>query len=81
MRTDRPYRKALSYEVAMAELLSVSGRQLDPSIVDALQKIVAVEALADSGVASQVDTAQGSPAKEPVTPNAAGAPQRLPAYG
>jgi putative nucleotidyltransferase with HDIG domain len=44
MRTDRPYRKALSYEVASAELLSVSGTQLDPAMVEALLRIVAVEA-------------------------------------
>jgi putative nucleotidyltransferase with HDIG domain len=44
MRTDRPYRTALAYDVAMAELLSASGTQLDPSIVEALLHVVAPEA-------------------------------------
>ncbi len=43
MRTDRPYRQALSYEVSAAELLSVAGTQLDPDIVGALLEIVASE--------------------------------------
>jgi putative nucleotidyltransferase with HDIG domain len=47
MRTDRPYRNALSPEVAAAELRSVSGTQLDPSIVDVLLSIVAAEAPAE----------------------------------
>jgi putative nucleotidyltransferase with HDIG domain len=47
MRTDRPYRKALSYEVAAAELTSAAGSQLDPSIVDALLALVADEAAAE----------------------------------
>jgi putative nucleotidyltransferase with HDIG domain len=40
MRTDRPYRKALPQEVALAELASNAGRQFDPRIVDALVRIV-----------------------------------------
>jgi putative nucleotidyltransferase with HDIG domain len=44
MRTDRPYRKALSYEVAAAELISVSGTQLDPAIVEVLRSVVVTEA-------------------------------------
>jgi putative nucleotidyltransferase with HDIG domain len=36
MRTDRSYRRALSYEAAMAELIAASGTQLDPEIVSAL---------------------------------------------
>jgi HD-GYP domain-containing protein (c-di-GMP phosphodiesterase class II) len=36
MRTDRSYRRALSYEAAMAELIAASGTQLDPEIVTAL---------------------------------------------
>jgi HD-GYP domain-containing protein (c-di-GMP phosphodiesterase class II) len=48
MRTDRPYRQALSHEVAVAELMSVSGAQLDPSIVDALVETVAPAANADA---------------------------------
>ncbi len=44
MRTDRPYRKALDYEVGEAELRSAAGSQLDPQLVEALLEIVASEA-------------------------------------
>jgi HD-GYP domain-containing protein (c-di-GMP phosphodiesterase class II) len=40
MRTDRAYRKALSQEVALAELLGNCGSQFDPSVVDALLRVV-----------------------------------------
>jgi len=32
MRTDRPYRKALDYEVAVSELVAHAGGQFDPHI-------------------------------------------------
>jgi putative nucleotidyltransferase with HDIG domain len=44
MRTDRSYRKALSYEVAMAELVDNVGAQFDPTVAAALIPIVAAEA-------------------------------------
>ena len=34
MTTDRPYRKALPFERAVAELGKCSGRQFDPKLVD-----------------------------------------------
>jgi putative nucleotidyltransferase with HDIG domain len=40
MRTDRPYRHALSHEVALSELRSNAGRQFDPWVVEALVQIV-----------------------------------------
>ena len=40
MRTDRSYRKALSQEVARAELIGNSGEQFDPRIVEALLAIL-----------------------------------------
>ena len=40
MRTDRSYRKALSHEVARAELIGNSGEQFDPTIVAALLAIL-----------------------------------------
>ncbi len=43
MRTDRAYRKALSYEVAMTEIKAVTGSQLDPSVVEALLTVVSRE--------------------------------------
>jgi HD-GYP domain-containing protein (c-di-GMP phosphodiesterase class II) len=36
MTTDRPYRKALSHEAAVAELRRCAGTQFDPRVVDAL---------------------------------------------
>jgi putative nucleotidyltransferase with HDIG domain len=66
MRTDRPYRKALAYEVAAAELRSASGTQLDPKLVEALLEVVASEA--------------PEPQPEPVSPDAAGAPQPRPEF-
>jgi putative nucleotidyltransferase with HDIG domain len=43
MRTDRSYRKALSFEVAMAELHANSGTQFDPAVVAALAAVVGRE--------------------------------------
>ena len=40
MRTDRSYRKALSYEVARAEIVANSGRQFDPRVAEAFLRIV-----------------------------------------
>jgi putative nucleotidyltransferase with HDIG domain len=40
MRTDRAYRKALSHEVAMAEMISNSGTQFDPTVVNALVAVI-----------------------------------------
>ncbi|MDD5656405.1 MAG: HD-GYP domain-containing protein [Elusimicrobia bacterium] len=41
MRSDRPYRKALSREAATAELRRCAGTQFDPKIVEAFLKIEA----------------------------------------
>ncbi len=73
MRTDRPYRKALDYETAAAELRSASGTQLDPSLVEALLELVASEA----------PEPQPDPGSElePVSPDAAGARQPRPEFG
>jgi putative nucleotidyltransferase with HDIG domain len=40
MRTDRSYRKALSYEEALVELCGNRGAQFDPAVLDALAGIV-----------------------------------------
>lgn len=40
MRTDRPYRKALSYEEALSELHANVGTQFDPGVVAALVRVV-----------------------------------------
>ncbi len=44
MRTDRPYRTALSHDVAVAELRASAGTQLDPAVVEAVLRVVAHEA-------------------------------------
>jgi putative nucleotidyltransferase with HDIG domain len=41
MRTDRPYRGAMSYEAAAAEMLLHSGAQFDPAVVAAMLPVVA----------------------------------------
>jgi putative nucleotidyltransferase with HDIG domain len=40
MRTDRSYRKALTHEVARAELLANAGHQFDPRVVEAFLALV-----------------------------------------
>jgi HD-GYP domain-containing protein (c-di-GMP phosphodiesterase class II) len=40
MRTDRSYRQALSYEAALRELVSCSGTQFDPRVLNALVLVV-----------------------------------------
>ena len=40
MRTDRAYRKALSYEVARAEIVANSGQQFDPRVAEAFLRII-----------------------------------------
>ena len=40
MMSDRPYRPAMSHEVAVAELRALSGLQFDPDAVDALIDVV-----------------------------------------
>jgi putative nucleotidyltransferase with HDIG domain len=47
MRTDRPYRKALSYEAAHNELVSNAGNQFDPHVVDTFVRLVAPADRAD----------------------------------
>jgi len=41
MTTDRPYRRALTHEAAVAELLAGRGAQFDPAAVDALLSVLA----------------------------------------
>jgi HD-GYP domain-containing protein (c-di-GMP phosphodiesterase class II) len=67
MRTDRPYRKALDFHTAEAELRSAAGSQLDPDLVEALLEIVSVVAPA--------------PEPQPVSPDAVDAPQPRLEYG
>jgi putative nucleotidyltransferase with HDIG domain len=43
MRTDRPYRKAMSYDAAVQQLLGNAGKQFDPRIVDGLLAVLTGE--------------------------------------
>jgi putative nucleotidyltransferase with HDIG domain len=45
MTTDRPYRKALSYERVIEELRKYSGRQFDPVLVEAAERSMAIKAI------------------------------------
>ncbi|HTP20969.1 MAG TPA: HD domain-containing phosphohydrolase, partial [Solirubrobacteraceae bacterium] len=65
MRTDRPYRKALSHDIAIAELVSNAGGQFDPRVVNVLLEIVASE----------------TAAVRQVNPDVTGAPQPRLEYG
>ncbi len=44
MRTDRSYRRALSHDLAVAEMRRVAGTQLDPAVVNVLLEVVGREA-------------------------------------
>ena len=45
MTTDRPYRRALTFDAVLAELNVHSGRQFDPQLVDAFRRSAAVRAM------------------------------------
>jgi putative nucleotidyltransferase with HDIG domain len=60
MRTDRVYRKALSYEVARAELVGGAGSQFDPRVVEVFLSVIEQcepEATARSSRHDQVELA------------------------
>ncbi len=63
MRTDRPYRGAMSYEAAAAEMVLHSGAQFDPAVVAAMLPVVAASegpsARADLGEPDAVSVSAG----------------------
>jgi HD-GYP domain-containing protein (c-di-GMP phosphodiesterase class II) len=59
MTTDRPYRKALSYERVIEELQRFSGRQFDPELVDRVIRSPAIRLLVTARVSSQEDSRAG----------------------
>jgi putative nucleotidyltransferase with HDIG domain len=63
MRTDRPYRKALSHDVAVAELASNAGGQFDPRVVETFVRLVAP---ADQPETLQANAASARRAPAPV---------------
>ncbi len=56
MTTDRPYRTALSYERVVEELRKFSGRQFDPSLVEAVVRSPAIKVMVEARVPSQRPT-------------------------
>jgi HD-GYP domain-containing protein (c-di-GMP phosphodiesterase class II) len=75
MRTDRAYRKALSYEVAMAELMGNVGSQFDPGIAKVLVVIVAPEGEGEAARVAGALSAPPPPAR-PASATAATAVER-----
>jgi putative nucleotidyltransferase with HDIG domain len=59
MRTDRAYRKALDFEVALTELRGSAGAQLDPDVVRVLTAIVEAEHEALNGSERPLPAARG----------------------
>jgi len=53
MTTDRPYRSALSVEMALAELRANSGVQFDPAVVDVLLDVIQPRRRGDYAVAAR----------------------------
>lgn len=53
MMTDRPYRKALSLDVVIAELLRHRGRQFEPRLVDLVTGSVTIRRLLQGPVAAE----------------------------
>jgi hypothetical protein len=50
MTTDRPYRKALSFESVKSELQKYAGKQFDPQVVTAFHRSVAMKRIIDPSV-------------------------------
>lgn len=66
MTTDRPYRKALSFEKVVAELTKYRGSQFDPTIVDATVNSVTVRRLvSDKEFLAEQTVARTLPAVRP----------------
>lgn len=57
MTSDRPYRKALSFSTALAEIVRNSGVQFDPQVVEAFQRYMAEPALAPAPQAAPASSA------------------------
>ncbi len=56
MRSDRPYRRALSHEQALAELRANAGTQFDPRVVAQLEAVIAVD---ESGTVAEAAEPNG----------------------
>jgi HD-GYP domain-containing protein (c-di-GMP phosphodiesterase class II) len=72
MRTDRPYRAAMSVAAATAEMIANSGAQFDPEVVKAMLPVVA--ATEASGVSPEASAEPVAPAEPVSAPTAVGTP-------
>jgi hypothetical protein len=76
MTSNRPYRGAMTYEAAMAEIVKNSGVQFDPQIVDAFGRAMrerrarGAGAHADGGAQSRVGESESPKAALPAAPAA-----------
>jgi putative nucleotidyltransferase with HDIG domain len=61
MRTDRVYRKALSLEAALEELIGNAGTQFDPRLVEAMVAIIERTEAAPAPVAGETQRSQPRP--------------------
>ncbi len=57
MTTDRPYRRALSYENVVQELRKFAGRQFDPALVELVVRSSAIRAIVAARLAREPETA------------------------
>jgi putative nucleotidyltransferase with HDIG domain len=71
MRTDRPYRNALSPDVAIAELLSNAGKQFDPHVVDMFVRMVLPASEPDAAQAGAISPAPAPRPTVALVPGAA----------
>ena len=61
MRTDRPYRNAMSYEAAAEQMSCNAGTQFDPAVVEAMLRVVAAtEGPVSSGDPAEAETVTAS---------------------
>ena len=66
MRTDRPYRQALAYDVAVAELASNAGKQFDPMVVERFLALTAPSERPQGAQShAQIHAATTSPTRTP----------------
>jgi len=63
MTTDRPYRKALSFDRVSQELLKYSGRQFDPHLVEAFLASAALREMVSRRAATQPVVLQAPPSR------------------
>ena len=59
MRTDRPYRRAMPFEVAAEQMTANAGSQFDPALVEVMLPVVAAAEAAQGAAAAEAAQAAG----------------------